>query len=496
MESPTGENPGGRPAGAGLPAADAGLPADTGLLAPGWAGDAAAGLVSDRAWAAAMAEAEAALAGAQAELGLIPAPAAQAIIRAAVRLRPGLARLAAGTRSAANPAGTLATMLTEAVAAADPASAAYVHRGATSQDILDSAAMLVCARALAVLAARLRATADGLAGLAARHRDTPMAGRTLTQHGVPTTFGLKAAGWLSLVLDAADRVGAVLDHGLPASLGGAAGTLAASAEYAARSGPPVPGGELALASRFAVRLGLADPPVPWHAARTPVADVAAAACVTAGALGKLAADVLVLGRTEVGEVSEPAGPGRGGSSAMPHKRNPVLAVGIAAAARQIPPLALVLFGAMAAEDERPPGAWQAEWQPLRECLRLLLGAAASAAELSAGLQVHPAAMSRNLSLTGAAVVSERIAAALAPQLGTERARQLAAEIASPADGDGGPPAQRLAAAVAAAGGRLTPGEAADLLDPARYTGAAGPLTDRILARYRSGQARIVQAAPF
>lgn len=244
--------------------------------------------------------------------------------------------------------------------AAVPADAApYVHRGATSQDIVDTAAMLVAARTLPLILDDLDRTAAALAGLAAEHRDTPMPGRTLTQHAVPTTFGLKAAGWRSLVLDAADRLAALRP---PAQLGGAAGTLAAF-----EAPPGSPGSGPALMTEYARVLGLAAAGLPWHTLRTPVADLGSALAFTVTALGKPAADVLLLSRTETGELAEGTG---GGSSAMPHKSNPVRATLIAVAARQAPAPAAVLLGSVVAEDERPAGAWHAEWPALRQLLRL------------------------------------------------------------------------------------------------------------------------------
>lgn len=249
----------------------------------------------------------------------------------------------------------------------------YVHRGATSQDILDTALMLVARRTLDLILADLERTARALGRLAAAHRDTVMPGRTLTQHAVPTTFGLKAAGWRSLVLDARDRLARLR---LPAQLGGAAGTLAAFAAFGAED----PG---ALVAAYAGELGLVEPALPWHTLRTPIADLAGGLALTAGALGKMAADVLTLSRTEIAEVAEGSG---GGSSAMPHKANPVAATVIAASARRAPGLAATLYGSMVAEDERPAGAWHAEWEPLRELLRLVAGAAHNAAELVEGLR--------------------------------------------------------------------------------------------------------------
>ncbi|EOD69358.1 lyase family protein [Amycolatopsis vancoresmycina] len=428
----------------------------TGLLAPAWAGTGADALVDDRALLTAMFATEVALAEAQAELGVIPESAAAAI-RAAAVPEPDLA---VGVRETANPVVAFVAALAAAVG---PDAAEYVHRGSTSQDILDTALMLLCRAAFDRIERDLLATAESLAGHVRAHRGTPMAGRTLTQHAVPVTFGLKAATWLHGVLDAVERVRRVE---LPVSLGGAAGTLSAYQEYSSAEAA------LRLPDLVARRLGLAPQVLPWHGIRTPIADVAAALLVTTGALGKLAADVLVLSRTEIGEVTEATAPGRGVSSAMPQKHNPVFATLVATAARQLPPLAVVLFGSMAAEDERSAGAWHAEWQPLRDALRIAAGAAANAACLAASLQVSPAAMAANLQLTRGAIVSERVNAVLAPKLGKAAAKRLLAE----ATAEAGRTGRDLAAVLDL---DLPP----DVLDPAAYTGLAGPLADRALARY-------------
>ncbi|MFI6991105.1 3-carboxy-cis,cis-muconate cycloisomerase [Nonomuraea wenchangensis] len=369
--------------------------ADLGLLSPMRG---AAGETGDVAVLRALLDAEVALTRAQAALGRAPLEAAEAVAGAARVAAFDLPGLVARARSGGNP---VIPLVEDLRAAAGPYGA-HVHRGATSQDIMDTALMLVAHRTLGPVLADLGRVAGDLAGLAAAHRDTVMAARTLTQQAVPTTFGLKAAGWRSLVLDARDRLRAARDS-LPAQLGGAAGTLAAfhpaTSEAAFRPERPEPGEDpgLRLAARFAAELGLAEPVLPWHVLRTPVADLGGALAFASGALGKLAADVLVLSRTEVGELSEGVG---GGSSSMPHKHNPVRATMIAAAARQVPSLAAVLYASLAAEDERPSGAWHAEWQPLRECLRLVAGAARDAAELVAGLRVHPDRMRANLTLSG------------------------------------------------------------------------------------------------
>ncbi|MGP8298044.1 3-carboxy-cis,cis-muconate cycloisomerase [Streptomyces inhibens] len=455
-----------------------------GLLAPSWAGSAVADATGDAGYLRALLDAEAALTRAQATLGLAPKSAAAAVTAAAGEPhRHDPRTLALRARAAGNPVVPLVADLTAAVADRDPRAAAYVHRGATSQDILDTATMLVCARALDTVLTDLGRTADALRRTAARHRDTPMAGRTLTQHAVPTTFGLKAAGWRHLVLDAHDRLRSVR-AALPAQLGGAAGTLAAFHAYAEAESGSVPAPDLGarLLAAYAAETGLAEPLLPWHTVRTPVADLAGALACAAGALGKLAADVLTLSRTEIGELAEGSG---GGSSAMPHKANPVRATLIAAAARQVPALAAVLYGSLAAEDERPAGAWHAEWQPLRDALRLVGGAARDAAELTAELRVHPHRMRHNLDATGGLVVTERLVAALTALTGRGEARRIldAASRRTVEEGI------ELSEALRTARHRDTTLEAAlpearlrQLLDPAGHMGSAGALVDRALER--------------
>ncbi|MFG2023887.1 adenylosuccinate lyase family protein [Streptomyces sp. NPDC048825] len=453
---------------------------DAGLLAPTWAGTPVAAEVTDEAWLQAMLDAEVALARAQHAVGLTPAAAVEAIASVARADRLDLVALAHAARAAANPVVALVSAFTEVVVARDAAAAEYVHRGSTSQDILDSAAMLVARRVLGLMAADLERTGAALAALADTHRHTVLAGRTLAQHAVPTTFGLKAAGWLQLVADALARVRTVASA-LPAQLGGAAGTLAAYREYAALDGGVGEGG-VELLAPFAEALGLAEPVLPWHTVRTPIAELGAVLQLVTGALGKFALDVQTLSRTEIGEVSEPAAAGRGASSAMPQKRNPALATLIVAAARQVPAHALVLAQCMLAEDERPAGAWHAEWQPLREALRLAGGATHTAVELAEGLIVHPERMLANLELTGGAIVTERLTVALAPVFGKVRAKKLLTAASAEAADTGRTIGEVLSGHPEVAA-RLTADQLSELLDPARYTGAADALVDRALRGY-------------
>jgi 3-carboxy-cis,cis-muconate cycloisomerase len=448
-----------RPFGREVPPAES----DAGLLAPGWTDSPAASATSDLAYLRAMLDAEAALTRAQAALDLAPRAAATAVTEAARADRFDVRSLALRARGSGNPVIPLVADLTEAVGAEY---GPYVHRGATSQDIMDTATILVAVRTLDLVLSDLERTQRALARLAADHRDTVMPGRTLTQHAVPTTFGLKAAGWRALVLDARDRVRTVREQ-LPAQLGGAAGTLAAFTAYGARD-PRV------LTAAYARELGLTEPELPWHTLRTPIADLAGGLAFTAGALGKMAVDVLTLSRTEVAEVAEDAA---GASSAMPHKANPVRATLIAAAARRAPQLAATLYGSLAAEDERPAGAWHAEWEPLRDLLRLAGGAARDAVELAEGLRVDTDTMRAHLGLTHGLIVSERLAAELAPVLGRARAKELLTEAARRARTEG-----RHLAEILAEEPELKDLDVDVLTDPARYTGAAPALTDRALER--------------
>ncbi|MEU5125347.1 class-II fumarase/aspartase family protein [Streptomyces mobaraensis] len=455
---------------------------DTGLLSPVRAGTPVEEATGDAAWVRAMLDAEAALARAQSRLGTVPPEAALVISEAAGAARLDVRALALAARETANPVVGLVAAFTAVVADRDPAAAEYVHRGSTSQDVFDTGALLVAARALRLIHADLLRTADALGRLAAAHRGTPAAARTLALQAVPTTFGLRAAGWRQLVLDAAGRIARLLDGGLPVALGGAAGTLAGYLEYARLAGEPdLDSYAGRLGALFAEETGLGRPVLPWHALRTPMADLGAVLGLTAGALGKFAVDVQNLTRTEVGEVAEPAVAGRGASSAMPHKRNPVLATMIRTAALQVPALATVLTQQLLAEDERSGGTWHAEWLPLRECLRLTGGAAHTAVELAEGLEVRPERMRRNLELTGGQMVSERVSAVLAPRLGKAAAKRLLTELTGEATRTGRPLSDVLAADPRLSG-VLTAEECAELCDPARYTGSAGELVDRALGR--------------
>ena len=343
--------------------------------------------VSDAAWIDAMVDVEAALARAESRAGVIPVAAAEAITAACAESSFDVPGLTEQGRASGTPAEPLVRALRARLA---DDLAHYVHFGATSQDIVDSAAMLVTRQALGLIDHDLVAVESLCAGLARAHRDTPMAARTLLQQAVPTTFGYKAARWLVAVHAARARL-VVLRTALPAQLGGAAGTLA-----------PLGDAALEVHHLFAQELGLAEPAVPWHTDRLVITELGAALAAAASSAAKIGVDVALLAQTEVGEVAE-AEPG--GSTAMPHKRNPVGAVLAGACARRARGYASVLAESVVGEHERAIGAWHAEWGALSGALAFTGGAAAAIRRSLDGLQVDVARMRANLDLIGGSIVS-------------------------------------------------------------------------------------------
>jgi 3-carboxy-cis,cis-muconate cycloisomerase len=448
------------------------LSIDSGLFAPIFTTDELLAATGDRAWLQALLDVEAALAGAEADLGVIPAGAATAIAASCQAERFDPDQLGRAARLGGNPVIPLVEALTAAVPVEGRA---WVHHGATSQDVLDTAAMLIIGRTLAPIDRDLAGLAGSLAALADRHRDTLMAGRTLLQQALPITFGLKAAGWLVAVLDVRSQVAAVRSR-LAVQLGGAAGTLASLGG----DGP-------AVAAGLAARLSLAEPIVPWHTSRQRVAEVAAALGQAAGAAAKIANDIALLMQTEVGEAFEPAAPGRGGSSTLPHKRNPVGAAAVSAAARRAHALLPVIYSGMVQEHERAVGGWQAEWLTLTELLQLAGGAVARVAETVAGLEVDEQAMAVNLARTGGLLMAERVTLALRGTMDRGDATRAVQAAGSRVAQSGLSFAAELLAdpAIAAV---LTPAELDELLDPAGYLGATTTLVDRALRAHRESVA--------
>ena len=439
---------------------------DAGLLSPVTVGHDEA--VTDAAILDALVTAEVALARAYGAVGLAAAEAVDEIesefgwegeLRGCRDHGVDLEALTAAAVSGGNPVIPLVRALRERLS--EPARP-WLHRGATSQDIVDSALMVVSRRAAIQAAASLRHTEIALRGFARSRRDEVAAARTLTQHAVPTTIGLRAAGWLRGVRRAADRL-EVAWRELPAQLGGAGGTLASLVEIGGTDAAS------ALPAAFAHELALAAPAAPWHTTRWPVTELGDALVQAIDAVGVIAADVATLSRTEIGELAEGAA---GGSSAMPQKQNPAASVLIRSAALRAPQLGATLHLSSAlAVDERPDGAWHAEWPTLRELLRLALGATATAQRVVEGLHVDTAAVARNLAATHGLIVAERLSLVLGPLIGTDRVGELVA-----AAGAGGDLRGLVGAIPEAAGVDIDA-----LLDPANYTGLAGELVDGAVA---------------
>jgi 3-carboxy-cis,cis-muconate cycloisomerase len=445
---------------------------DGGIFGPIFVPDDFREAVSRRAWLQAMLDAEGALAVAEARVGLIPQEAAEAIASCCEATRFDPEELGREGRAAGNPVPPLVKALTAAVSMVSEEAARHVHKGATSQDIVDTAAMLVARNALNLILAELGGISHACARLAEEHRETIMAGRTLLQQALPTTFGLKSAGWLVSVLEGRRRLLDVRQRALAAQLGGAAGTLASLGE----SGVSVLG-------EFAREVDLADPTVPWHTDRTGTAEIGGALSLVAGVLGKISLDVILMAQTEVGEVAEPAGEGRGGSSTLPHKRNPILSVTAAANARRVQALAQTLYGAMLGEHERAAGAWHAEWEALTDALALTGGAAAAVRGVTEGLEVYPEKMRQNLKETGGMLMAENVTTVVADRLGRLEAHGIV-EAAARRAADAGRPLRDELLAEPVLRERLSAEEIDAALDPAGYLGSTGAFIDRALRVYR------------
>ena len=443
------------------------------LFGPIFAPDELLRAVGDHAWLQAMLDAEAALARAQAGAGMISVSDADAIASVCDASRFDPAGLGRDGRAAGNPVVPLVKALTAEV----PGEASrQVHLGATSQDINDTAAMLVCSRALDLILADLDALAAACAGLAQTHRDTLMAGRTLMQQALPITFGLKAAEWLTQIVDARSYLSRIRHERLAVQLGGAAGTLAS-----------LGGKGTQILASFARELDLAEPVTPWHTTRGRVAELGGALAVCAGAVEKVARDVILMAQTEVGEVAEPAGEGRGGSSTLPHKRNPILCVTAAAGARRARASAQTLQSAMDHEHERAAGAWHSEWQALTDALTAAGGAVSAVRETLSGLEVYPRRMRENLDATGGMILAENVTTILSGALGRLRAHELVQAACQRVAREGGDLREELLAEEEIRES-ITGEELDSALDPAGYLGSAGDFVDRALRHYEKGEA--------
>jgi len=446
-------------------------------------------IIDDRAWLQAMLDAEAGLARALERAGLAPAGTGGAVTRAARAADFDIAELGELSALTGNPVPGLARALARQVGGQP---GRVVHRGATSQDILDTAAMLLAAVAIDATRADLTAAAAAAAELAREHRPTPMIGRTLLQQAVPVTFGAVAAGWLAGLDAAISGLTLVRDTRLAVQFGGPAGTLASLGPDGIR-----------VKAMLADELGLADPPLPWHTERLRIIDVGAASARVTAALSKIARDVTLLAQTEVAEVAEGAGtdtgsgspdggaaPRRGGSSAMPNKVNPVAAVAVLGCAKQAPGLLATLVAAAEQEHQRAAGAWHAEWQPYGQLLQVAASAASWGAELLANLEVDTGKMAANLSAAGGLPLAERVSALLRTAIGGPEAHDLVATAAAKAATSGVPLRDILLAdpdleeKLTRAG--ITQADIEQALDPAGYLGAAADFTDAALAAHEGG----------
>ena len=413
---------------------------------------------------------EAALARAEAKSDAIPASAVPSIVACCRAEAFDIEALAAAAASAGNPAIPLVKQLTALVAKRDPEAARYVHWGATSQDAMDTGLVLQLKSALECFGRDLERLSRALASLASAHATTLLAGRTWLQQGPPVTLGLKAAGWLCAIERHRSRLEQTRERVLALQFGGAVGTLAALGEHAQ-----------ATAAALADELRLALPVLPWHAHRDRFAEVATLLGLIVGTLGKIARDVSLLAQTEVAEAAEPSAPGRGGSSTMPHKRNPVASAIVLAAATRVPPLVATMLGAMVQEHERGLGGWHAEWETLPQICTLAAGALAQAIAMIEGLRVDSTRMAANLDVTRGLTLAEAVSIELGRFVGRATAHKLVERACERALNEH----KHLSEVLAADGevtAHLSPAAIDRLLDPRRYTGQAEAFVARALAQ--------------
>jgi 3-carboxy-cis,cis-muconate cycloisomerase len=412
---------------------------------------------------------ESALARAQARLGVIPAKAASRITEQCCAGLYDLAALSQSTAIAGNPAIPTINELTRLVAAVDPSSAGYVHWGATSQDAMDTGLVLQVRHGLDLIEEDAQQLCIDLAKLAAQHKATLIAGRTWLQHAAPTTFGLKAAGWLDAVKRCRERFQAVRPRAMVVQLGGAVGALTSLGNDAEQT-----------TGLLAEELGLCPALLPWHTQRDRLTEVAAALGLLVGALGKVAHDIALLTQSEIAEVAEPTAPGRGSSSSMPHKRNPVGCATVLAAAMRVPALVATLLASLPQEHERGLGGWQAEWETLPEIFLLSSGALVQMSAVIAGLRVDTQRMQVNLEATRGLIYADSVSTALARKVGHAAAHKLverACHVAQETRRD-------LLAIVrddADIARHLSVAEVQGLFDPEQHIRAAARLVDKALA---------------
>jgi 3-carboxy-cis,cis-muconate cycloisomerase len=425
-------------------------------------------VLDDRARLQRMLDFEVALARAEAALGIVPALAIDAIAKAARAELYDLATLGQEAVVSGNIAIPLIQALTAEVAKADPTAARYVHWGAASQDVIDTALVLDLKAAVDALMTDLNRAIDGFTALAGRHRRTATVGRTWMQHALPMPFGLKLAGYAAALARSRERLRRLRREALVLQFGGAVGTLAALNERG-----------LDVAERLAALLDLSLPDAPWHGHRDRLAEVASAFAILTGTCGKIARDVSLLMQTDVGEAFEPAVPGRGGSSTMPHKRNPTAAAAALAAATIAPNLAATILAAQVQEHERGLGSWQAEWPTFPALALITSGALNAVADIAQGLEVDSERMRANLDATRGLIMAEAVSFALAAKIGKPEAHKIVEEASRKASA-----AKRDLQDVLGEDDQvklsLSVGELAKLFEPMGYQGAAQTFIDRIV----------------
>lgn len=437
------------------------------LLAPSLSSAAMRAVCDDAAFVRHMLEFEGALARAEAATGTIPAAAAETISRICRDANLDIAALANTAATAGNCAIPLVKMLTAAVGQVDSDAARYVHWGATSQDVIDTATMMQLRAAIDAVATDLDRAIAGFARQAKQHRHTMMAARTWLQHALPMPFGLKLAGYAAALHRSRARLLRLRSETLALQFGGAAGTLAALGDQGLR-----------IAERLAAELSLPLPDAPWHTHRDRIAETASSFAILAGTCGKIARDVSLLMQTDVGEAFEPAGEGRGGSSTLPHKRNPVAAATALAAATMAPNLAATILAAQVQDHERSAGPWHAEWPTLPTLLLVTSGAVAAIAEIAEGLETDAARMRANLDATHGLVMAEAVAMALAERIGKSEAHSIV-EAASRKAIETRRHLREVLAEDARVTGQLD--NLDHLFEPAAYQGVSQALIDRQLA---------------
>jgi 3-carboxy-cis,cis-muconate cycloisomerase len=387
--------------------------------------DQLADIFSDRSVLSAMLQFEVSLARAEARIGVIPKSAAKAIASAAQPAAFDIAKLERSAFRAGTPAIPLVKALTEAVRGKDPDAAGYVHWGATSQDVGDTALVLLLKQAQSILANDVAPIESSLQKLSDQHKSTVMLGRTLLQPAPPTTFGLKVAGWLSAIRRSRLKLAAAFSEALILQFGGASGTLASLGKDG-----------IAVSKALAQELDLICPAAPWHTQRDRLATVMCACGVLTGSFAKMARDVSLMMQNEVAEVCEPGGDGRGGSSAMPHKRNPIACALTLSAATRVPHLVASFLSAMPQEHERGVGSWHSEWPTVASVIQSTGVAAASMTEVSDGLSVDASRMRGNLETTGGLIFAEKAMMLLAPEIGRDKAHELLESAAKKAAAEG------------------------------------------------------------